>query len=528
MLTQAQRMDGLANDQIEQVMAIGQALQQGRIAEAERGIIAALARAPQHPEILRLFGMLQVRQGRFAAAVDTLLHAAMLRPDDPLIYNGLGGAYEGIRDNTRSREALRRACELGPELALCWFNYARRVFADGETEAAVPALQRVIELQSDHVSARTMLANLLRADGKVAEAETQFRRIASDHPTRAGLAWWGLALLKPIPLNDDDIATMRRVLQENEITGYDRVATGFALAMALEQRGDFPAAFAAMSNAHTYASRREPYDAMAFAKHIQGITQAFSSTPDGSAEAQGEEVIFIVSLPRSGSTLTEQILASHSQVEGGTELPDLPQVVMNESDRVRQAFPQWVRTHTPAQWQGLGQKYLTRTAQWRQRRPRFTDKAPGNWQYVGVILAMLPNARVIICRRDPLETCLACYRYIFTGHPYTHDLQDLATHWRDFDAAAKQWKQQYPDRVREQIYENLVTDPETQIRELLAFCDLPFEDACLNFHANKRRVTTPSAAQVREPIRRDTARAYKYGALLDPLRTALGMPPFEP
>ncbi|MGA9336040.1 MAG: sulfotransferase [Rudaea sp.] len=527
MLTQAQRMAGLADDQVAQVLAIGQALQQGRIADAERGAIAALARAPRHPEILRLFGMVQVRRGRFEAAVDTLQQAAALRPEDPLVYNGLGGAYEGIRDNTRSREALRRACELGPELALCWFNYARRVFADGETEAAVPALQRVIELQPDHISARTMLANLLRADGKVVEAEAQFRRIAADHPARAGLAWWGLALLKPIPLNKDDIATMRRVLQGTEITGYDRVATGFALAMALEQQGDFSGAFTAMGDAHAYARRSEPYDATAFSKHIHGITQAFLPVPRGSAEAQGEEVIFIVSLPRSGSTLTEQILASHSQVEGGTELPDLPQVVMNESDRVRQAFPQWVRTHTPAQWQALGQKYLARTAQWRQRRPRFTDKAPGNWQYVGVILAMLPNARVVICRRDPLENCLACYRYIFTRHPYTHDFADLAAHWRDFDAAAEQWKRQYPDRVREQIYENLVADPEAQIRELLAFCDLPFEEACLNFHANERRVTTPSAAQVREPIRRDTARAYKYGALLDPLRSALGLPPFR-
>jgi hypothetical protein len=156
-----------------------------------------------------------------------------------------------------------------------------------------------------------------------------------------------------------------------------------------------------------------------------------------------------------------------------------------------------------------------------------TDKMPANWMYIGTILAMLPDARVVICRRDPLETCLACYRYMFARHPYTHTFADLAAHWRDFDRAVRHWQALYPDRVRVQVYENLVAEPEAQIRELLEFCGLPFEDACLNFHATERRVTTPSAAQVREPLRRDTARAGKYGALLDPLRDALGMPRFQ-
>jgi hypothetical protein len=152
---------------------------------------------------------------------------------------------------------------------------------------------------------------------------------------------------------------------------------------------------------------------------------------------------------------------------------------------------------------------------------------PGNWLYVGAILAMLPQARVVICRRDPLETCFGCYRYLFHQHAYTHDFSDLATVWKSFDSACQSWKERYPAQVRVQSYEDLVADPETQIRQLLGFCNLPFEQACLNFHATQRRVATPSAAQVREPLRSDTARAAKYGALLDPLRTVLGMPAFR-
>jgi hypothetical protein len=201
---------------------------------------------------------------------------------------------------------------------------------------------------------------------------------------------------------------------------------------------------------------------------------------------------------------------------------------MDECDRLRRPFTEWARTHTPQQWRALGLDYLARTQRWRQRRPRFTDKMPANWMYVGAILAMLPRARVVICRRDPLETCLGCYRYIFTQHAYTHDFDDLASHWRAFDRATKHWQTLYPDRVYVQDYEALVADPEGRIRALLGFCDLPFEENCLNFHATERRVATPSAAQVRQPIRRDTARAGKYGALLDPLRAALGLPPFQP
>jgi hypothetical protein len=259
---------------------------------------------------------------------------------------------------------------------------------------------------------------------------------------------------------------------------------------------------------------------------MNAILSAFREPRPESPLKQGKELIFIVSLPRSGSTLTEQILASHSEVEGAIELPDMGQVIMDESDRVQKSFLDWVHTHTLEQWQLLGQHYLKRTARWRTRKPHSTDKSIGNWRYVGPILAMLPEAKIVIARRDKLETCFGCYRYLITRHAYTHDFGDLARHYQDFDRTIAHWKALYPGRVREQIYENLVDDPEKEIRALLDYCELPFEEACLNFHETERRVSTPSASQVREKIRKDTARTDKYGALLDPLRAALGMPPF--
>ena len=527
MLTQQQRLAGLPAELARRAVAIEQALQQGRLDEAERGVAAALALAPQHPEILRLHGWAQLRRGRGEAALQTLQRARALRPDDALIHQLIGGSYEAMQDFARSREALQRACELGPDLASCWFSYGRRLALDGDADAAIAALQRAVKLAPKHVQARIMLANMLRAEGASEQAEAAYRSIIADQPDGGGQAWWGLATLKPMPLGSADIDAMRRILAAAAARASDRVAIGFALGVALEQQGDFPGAFAVLQATHALARRSEPFDRGAFVARVDEVLRAFTPPPSATAAAQGHEVIFIVSMPRSGSTLVEQILASHSQVEGGDELPDLLQVIMDESDRVQLAFPHWVRTHSDAQWRMLGQRYLARTQRWRSRRPRNTDKMPGNWLYAGAILAMLPQARIIAVRRDPLETCLACYRYAFNRHPYTHDFADLATTQQQFDRATRRWQELFPDRVRIQSYEAMTAAPEAQIRALLDFCGLPFEQACMDFHVTQRRVITPSAAQVREPMRRDTARAHKYGALLDPLRAQLGLPPFQ-
>jgi len=522
MLTAQQRVAGLSPDLVRRLQAVEHALQQGRVEAAERDVAAALAAAPKHPEVLRLFAVIQSLRGRPHEAIQALQQANAQRPTDAIIYNALAGVYERVNDFGRAREALQRACELGPDLAPCWFNYGWRLYVDGDIDAAVPVLQRAATLAPQDAQTRSLLADALNADGNPQAAALEYRRIIADLPgTGSGTAWWGLATLKPTPLTRDDVVTLRELVDDSATAENDRITLGFALAMALENQGEFVEAFARMNTAHALARRSEPYDAVAFRRRIDELLAAFMPAPAGTTEPQGGEVIFIVSLPRSGSTLTEQILAAHSNVQGGAELVDLPQTILDESARVQQPFPQWVRTHTPEQWRALGQRYLARTARWRRQHPRFTDKTPGNWLYVGAILAMLPQARIVVCRRDPLETCLACYRYMYRRHPYTHDFSDLAARWHDFDRAIQHWKTLYPGRVHEQIHEDLIAEPEAQIRELLGFCNLQFEESCLNFHASERRVTTPSAAQVREPLRQDTARAAKYGALLDPLRAAL-------
>ena len=233
-------------------------------------------------------------------------------------------------------------------------------------------------------------------------------------------------------------------------------------------------------------------------------------------------MIFIVGLPRSGSTLFEQILAAHPQVEGASELQDLGMVIQQESVRRGVPYPQWIPQASAADWQRLGRDYLARTARWRATRPRFTDKLPDNWKHAGVLRAMLPGATVIETRRDPLETAWSCFKQQFYSQPhFANTLADIGACLRGCERALDAWRARDPARLRLHRYEDLLADPEAAVRRLLADCGLAYDPACLHFHAATRSVRTASAAQVRQPLRRDTARAAAYGDLLDPLRHAL-------
>jgi hypothetical protein len=227
-------------------------------------------------------------------------------------------------------------------------------------------------------------------------------------------------------------------------------------------------------------------------------------------------------MPRSGSTLVEQILASHRDVEGANEISDMLQLIDAESRRQDSTFPLWAPGATAEDWQRLGREYLARTARWRAAKPRFTDKNLLGWHYVGAALAMLPAARVIIVQRDPVETCLACYRHSFTdAAAFACDLDDLADYCAGFLGLTRFWLEKYPAQVFDLQYEALVANPEDVIRRMLDFCGLPFDPACLESHKTARAVLTPSASQVRQPLHRGSARSARYGDRLDRLRQRL-------
>lgn len=517
---QRSRLDGLDSTARAQVTAAAEALDTGRIAEAVQRLQPVLDQHADHPEVLRMHAGILGMRGLHAQAIDSMQKALSQRPQDAVYYNTLGTLLGNSGDFDSAVAVLRRCCQLQPGMAIAWFNLGIMLTRCVRNEEASIALQRAVSLAPDDMGARALLADLLRTAGKVEEATTEYRKVLAERPA-TGIAWWGLADLRSSAFSAADLETMKLCLAASDTGDDDRIAIGFALAKACDERGQYAKSLAALVRANDTARRRQKWNAEAFSQTAVANTNAFDDVSTAAAERLGEGAIFIVGMPRSGSTLVEQILASHSAVNGAGELPDLPMVLNEESRRRGQPFPQWVAAMQSDDWARLGQRYLERVAHWRQERPMFTDKLPNNWMYMGAIRAMLPAARTVVCRRDPLETCFSCYRQYLANNEYTRTFADLASFWFDFDRAARHWKKASPRRVYEHRYEELLADPETHIRKLLAFCELPYEPACVQFHETQREVRSPSATQVRQPLRRDTARAPRYGALLDPLRAAL-------
>lgn len=523
----APRLQGLDNAAAQHVVATAQALSMGRADQAEAQLRPALASFPAHPEVLRLHAGTLSMRGRHADAIAAMRRAVELRPMDALYRNTLGTVLGASGDFDGAIHALRRACELESGLATAWYNLGVMLTRCVRNEEATQVLKRAVELAPDNMDARAMLGDMLRMQGHTEESTLEYRKVLAERP-QAGTAWWGLADLRTGALAADDIERMRAALRDHRATDEDRIAIGFALAKALDEGGRYGEALDELKRANAIARLRQRWNAQAFSTAISVINQAFTPPPAPASNPDlGHEVLFIVGLPRSGTTLAEQILASHSEVEGAGELPDLSLIIREESRRRGKPLPQWAAETRSDDWQRLGERYLERTAYWRRRRPQFTDKLPGNWMYMGVIRAMLPGAHVVVCRRDPLETCFSCYRQLLPeGSEFSRTPEDLAAFWRDFDRSANRFAALHPSHIYQHDYEALLADPETSIRKLLDACGLPFEEACLRFHETDREVRSPSATQVRQPLQTDTASSQRYGDLLDPFRLCLGLPVF--
>ncbi len=516
------RLSGLSPRVAKMAEQASSALEARRLDDARRSLVGAIVLAPTHPEILRLQGVLKHLEERYAEAVEILNEALTGSPDDVLILNNLGSSLRASGDVEAALAVFRRATLLNPGLTAAWFNLGKTLKSQAQPESALPALEKALELSPNHIPARIVLGDSLKALGRIDEAASVFRHAVKLNP-RSAQAWFSLANLKTVRLTTAEANQLDRLLGEKTLPEEDRIRMGFSLAKALEDNGQFEKSFAALVEANRCKRRQKPWHAADFSAQIDRIMEACARPPVAMAPAtQGGEVIFIVSLPRSGSTLTEQILAAHPEIEGASELPDLPAILREESERRGVDVSVWFDAATADDWERLGKEYLKRTARWRVNRPRFTDKGLANWQSVAAALAMLPAAKVVVCRRDPLETCFSCFIQLFAhGQRFSYDINDVVAYWQDFDRLCRHWISIYPNQVRDMLYESLLAEPEVATRALLDFCGLSFDPACLRFYEVRRKVRTASAAQVLQPLRRDTARSDRYGSALDDFRKAL-------
>ena len=490
---------------------------------AEQSLTSVLTLAPDEPDAIRLLGMAAQRRGNHVKAIDCFRRVLALWPEDSDLQMGLGIALFEHGEIDEALTHFRRACDLEPASASAWFNLGEALGRQAHTEEALAALQRALELDPAHISARLSLARAHANLGHVDAAVTEFREVLRRDPANAE-GWFGLSNLNVVRFDVADAASLQRALRRQDLPHRDRELLGFSFAKALEGQGDYAQAFEEFRAANASRRRRVKWDAAGEHRRVDAILREFADeTPTPIDPRLGNEAILIVSIPRSGSTLVEQILASHPEVEGANEIKDMKQVIDAETARRNSAFPLWVRDATGEDWQRLGREYLARTARWRQAKPRFTDKSLVTWYLVGAALAMLPAARVVVVRRDPLETCLGCFRQCFSeASGFACDLDEMADYCADFLRLTRFWLEKYPQQVFDLQYEALVAEPQSVIHSLLDFCNLSFAPECLEFHKTARTVQSlPSAALVRQPLRSDTARSALFGDKLEPLRQRL-------
>ena len=412
--------------------------------------------------------------------------------------------------------------------------YLARLAILSQTGAYQAALESYAELLThlpDDPALWLGCANLLKTVGRRDECIAAYRHsIALDpHP---GESWWGLANLKTAPFNMADIAAMKASLSKAGTPPIQAVNLHFALGKALEDDGDYAASFHHYEMGNQLRRRALPYDPDEITQEVKRSIALFSRDFFEERADFGQvasDPIFIVGMPRAGATLVEQILASHSQVEGTSDLPDISLIVhrlLSETWREGDAvYPELLARMTKAWFLYLGQNYLAGAEVHRKsERPCFIDKSPDNWAHVGLIHLLLPGARIIDVRRDAAACCFANYKQLFAlGHEFSYDLRSIAQHYRDYVALMDHMDAALPGRIIRIQYEDLVADPEQAIRALLDQLGLPFEDSCLRFHENTRPVRAASAEQVRRPINRDTIDQWRnYEPWLDELKQGLG------
>ncbi|WEK01815.1 MAG: sulfotransferase [Candidatus Sphingomonas phytovorans] len=451
---------------------------------------------------------------------------------------------------------LRRALDLSPEFTAARANLAIALYRQNRSAEAIAQLDLVLDDEPDNPGHANLKAaalgriggfdeaidlyeavlkgtphqprvwmsygHMLKTVGRQADGVAAYRRALALTPG-LGEAWWSLANLKTVRFDEADIAAMRSALGRDDISAEDRFHLDFALGKAFEDRKEADAAFGHYAAGNALRRTKIVYDADETEAFVDRSVALF--TPDFFAARAGQgcdasDPIFILGMPRAGSTLVEQILSSHPLVEGTSELPDIPFLARQIAD-----YPQGVDALAPSRLREIGEEYLRRASvQRRTDRPFFIDKLPNNWAHLPFIHLILPGAKIVDARRHPLGCCFSNFKQHFArGQAFTYALEDMGRYYRDYVRLLAHVDRVLPGLVHRVIYERMVDDTEVEVRALLGACGLEFDPACLDFHKTERAVRTASSEQVRRPIFREGTESWKpFEPWLDPLKAALG------
>ncbi|MGA2342254.1 MAG: sulfotransferase [Steroidobacteraceae bacterium] len=483
---------------------------------------------PAHVAALCGLAAVSLTVSRAQDAVRLLKHALKQSAHLPLAWRGLSQALLALGDLPEAEAAARRLLRIESENPNNWVQLATVYARLMRQQDALAAFEEAARRSPGEVRLRLSIGHLNKTLGRRRECEQAYKQCLEMDPSM-GEAYWSLADLKNYVFSDAEIASMLSLMNGEDGDDQDQAYVHFALGRAFEHKKDYAAAFDHYATGNRRRRKTVPFDIEAFENKTRRVRECFDPAFFASRSGSGHpdpSPIFIIGLPRSGSTLVEQILASHSCVEGTFELPNLLSIVreFDHADAVHDAYPEIVRAASPEHLANLGRRYIEETAPLRGARPYFIDKMPNNFSHVGLIQAILPRAVIIDARRHPMDACFSTYKQHFAeGQSFSYDLEDLGRYYRCYLSLMDHWDAVLPGKVLRLQYEVLVREPDPSIRRLLAHCGLEFEPGCLAFHETKRAVRTASAEQVRQPLYTSGMGYWKhFESQLEPLRRALG------
>ncbi|MFT4075255.1 MAG: sulfotransferase [Asticcacaulis sp.] len=498
------------------------ALYDNRLEVAEPILRAHLKRDPFDVAAIRMLAEVAARIGRYRDSETLLRRALELAPDFGAARANLASVLYKQHRAPEAIAELDLLIDAGSENLGLNNLKAAALSKIGGFEEAIGLYRDVLEKAPNQPKVWMSLGHMLKTVGQQAESIAAYREALALTPT-LGEVWWSLANLKTVRFTEADIAAMESALTQPDLRDEDRFHLDFALGKAREDQKAYAASFAHYAAGNALRRQSVDYDADETTAFVDRSIALFTSGFFAERAGQGHEArdpIFILGMPRAGSTLVEQILSSHSQVEGTSELPDIPALARDGKD-----YPVRIGDLTPERLKALGESYLSRTRiQRKTDRPLFIDKLPNNWAHVPFIHLILPNALIIDARRHPLACGFSNFKQHFAkGQTFSYSLEDMGRYYADYVRLMTHIDTVLPGRVHRVIYERMVDDTEVEVRALLAACGLEFENSCLRFHETERAVRTASSEQVRRPIFREGTEGWQgFEPWLVPLKVALG------
>ena len=514
---------------------LGNALtEMGRPQEGEASLRRAIALKPEYAQACYNLGNTLAAQGKLDEAVAVYRRGIALAPNVANGHNNLGTALERQGKLDEAEAALRRALEFEPQHPSALYNLGNILKNKADYEGAIALYRKSLAGRPEFADAWNNMGAVLAERGDLDEARSVYQKAIEVEPTRAAYHR-NLANAKRFEPDDPQLAVMEALSRNlTTVPERERIDLQFALGKAYADLKQHERSFRCLLAGNALKRAQIAYNEVEALQYMQRIRTVFDPELLRAKAGHGDPAptpVFIVGMPRSGTTLIEQIIASHPKALGAGELIDLDNIVRSIAGRNGAAlrFPEVVATMSGGELRQVGARYVAATRAHGPSAERIADKMPWNFHLAGLIHLALPNARIIHARRDPVDTCLSCFSILFDdgGNPYTYDLGELGRFYRGYDSLMAHWRSVLPRGVMIEVqYEEVVADLETQARQIIAHCDLEWDDACLAFHKTRRPVRTSSVAQVRQPIYQSSVGRWRaYREQLRPLLEELGIDP---